>query len=314
MKSRVGLVKNNNRMENIRQVLKAIEKEIDLSRKANIFIKPNFVSSTNQLASTHVDGVRALLEFLRQRYHGRITIGEGAEVPTREVYQRFGYMDLVNEYDVQLIDLSEGEWVPVDLYDAALRPMTLRYSKQIAESDYRIVINPPKTHDCVVTTLTIKNLAMGALYCKPRIGGIGVSPDCEKLKMHQGYPVHNLDLYLLTKAYPPHLSIIDGYLGMEGDGPVGGTQVKWGITIASQDPVAADCLAAHLMGFPLDETGYLWYCAQKGLGHGSLDQMDIIGADPQTCFHRFAPPPTYTAQKQWRDAKVAALLGLSSAV
>jgi len=108
MKSRVGLVKNNNRMENIRQVLKAIEKEIDLSRKSNIFIKPNFVSSTNQLASTHVDGVRALLEFLRERYHGRITIGEGAEVPTREVYQRFGYMDLVKEYDVQLVDLSEG--------------------------------------------------------------------------------------------------------------------------------------------------------------------------------------------------------------
>ncbi len=310
MKSRVALVKGDNRTENIRQALQSLAGEIDLSTKKNIFIKPNFVSSTNQLASTHVDGVRALLEFLRPRYKGKITIGEGAEVPTREVYKKFRYLDLVREFDIELIDLSEGEWVPVDLYDAALRPMTLRYSKAIAESDYRIVINPPKTHDVVVATLTIKNLAMGALYCKPRVGGIGVSPDCEKLKMHQGHPVHNLDLYLLTKKYPPHLSIIDGCLGMEGDGPVGGTQVKWGIAIASQDPVAADCLAAHLMGFPLDETGYLWYCAKKGLGVGTLDQMEIIGADPQSCFHRFAPPPTYEAQKKWRDPKVAALLGL----
>jgi len=310
MKSRVSLVKGNDRSQNIRQALQSLAGEIDLSTKKNIFIKPNFVSSTNQLASTHVDGVRALLKFLRERYDGRITIGEGAEVPTVEVYKKFGYLDLVKEYKVELIDLSEGEWVPVDLYDAALRPMKLRYSRPIAESDYRIVINPPKTHDCVVTTLTIKNLAMGALYCKPRVGGIGVSPDCEKVKMHQGYPVQNLDLYLLTKTYPPHLSIIDGYLGMEGDGPVGGTQVKWGIAIASQDPVAADCLAAHLMGFPLDETGYLWYCAKKGLGNGDLSRMEIIGDDPQQCVHRFAPPPTYEAQKKWRDAKVAALIDL----
>jgi uncharacterized protein (DUF362 family) len=310
MKSRVSLIKGNDRRQNIRQALQPLTGEIGLSNKKNIFIKPNFVSSTNQLASTHVDGVRALLEFLRERYNGRITIGEGAEVPTREVYKNFGYLDLVKEYKVELIDLSEGEWVPVDLYDAALRPMRLRYSKPIAESDYRIVINPPKTHDVVVATLTIKNLAMGALYCKPRVGGIGVSPDCEKIKMHQGHPVHNLNLYLLTKIYPPHLSIIDGYLGMEGDGPVGGTQVKWGIAVASQDPVAADCLTAHLMGFPITETGYLWYCDKKGLGNGDLSRMEIIGADPQQCIHHFAPPPTYEAQKKWRDARVAALIGL----
>jgi uncharacterized protein (DUF362 family) len=287
-----------------------IKDDIDLSKKANIFIKLNFVSASNQVAATHVDAVRALLEFIRARYNGKITIGESTEVPAKEAYKYFGYLDLVKDYEVQLMDLSEGEWVPVNLYDAALKTMRLRFSKQVAESDYRIVIGPPKTHNVVVTTLSIKNLAMGSLYCKPRLGMIGISDDCDKPKMHQGHPVHNLNLYLLARAFPPHLSVIDGYEGMDGDGPVAGNTVKWGIAIASQDPVAADCLASHLMGFPITEIGYLWYCAQKGLGTGDISQMDIRGVNPQDCLHRFTPPPDYAAQKQWRDKKVAALIGL----
>ena len=310
MKPKVSLVKGNDQGDNIRKALRLIDSNVDLSTKSNVFIKVNFVSAYNQLAATHIEAIKPMLEFLRERYKGKITIGESAEVSAVEAYRRFGYLDLVKDFNVDLVDLSEGDWVPVEVYDSSLRPMKLRYSRHIAGSDFRIVIGPPKTHDVVVLTLSIKNLAMGGLYFKIKPGMGGPPGDSDKHKMHQGHAVQNLNLYLLARAYPADLSIIDGYLGMDGNGPLFGNPVKWGVAIASRDPVAADCLAAHLMGFPLTDIGYLWYCTKKGLGTGELGQMEIVGTDLQECYHKFTPPPDYAAQKRWRDDKVAALIGL----
>jgi len=312
-KTKVSLTKGGSRVDNVRQALRLIENEIDLRGKSSVFVKVNFVSTQNQLAATHVDAVRSLLEFLRARYDGKITVGESAaETPAQEGYRRFGYLDLPRDFKVDLVDLNEGDFVPVDVYDSSLRAMTLRYSKQLAESDYRVVIGPPKTHNVVVATLSIKNLAMGALFCRPG-PGTGAPPiDSDKHRMHQGHAVHNLNLYLLARAYPPHLSIIDGYEGMEGDGPIDGDAVAWKVAIASRDPVAADCLTAHLMGFPITEIGYLWYCARKGLGTADLGQMEIIGEQLGDCYRKFTPPPDYQVQRRWRDEKVAALLGLGT--
>jgi len=339
VKSKIALTKGDRREENIETALRLIESDIDLEAKSNVFIKVNFVSTTNQLAATHVDAVRALLRFLRERYGGKITIGESTIVPAREGYTRFGYSDLAGEFDVELVDLNEGEWETLEVYDSALHPMRVRFSKQAVESDYRIAIGPPKTHDVVILTLSIKNLAMGCLYYRVKEGASGTfrgllgkgyellpSPlrssarltrmrdtaaiyaGGDKRKIHQGHPVHNLNLYLLAKAHPPHLSIIDGYVGMDGDGPIDGDPVEWRVAIASQDPVAADCLAAQLMGFDVSDIGYLWYCQRKALGAGEIGQMEILGADLRDCYHRFRPPPTYAAQLDWRDDRVSELL------
>ena len=338
--SRVALTKGGGRGENIAAALQLIGSDIDLKAKSNILIKPNFVSTTAQLAATHVDAVRAVLGFLRQRYDGRITIGESTTLPAREGYERFGYLDLVKEYDVDLVDLNQGDWAVLEVYDSALRPIKVRFSKQVAESDYRISVCPAKTHDVVILTLSIKNLAMGSLHYRLQEGArstlrgllrtaYGLLPSSvrhsarltrvrdtaaayatgsDKRKIHQGYPVHNLNLYLLARAFPPHLSVIDGYAAMEGDGPMDGDPIDWGVAIASQDPVAADCLAARLMGFDIRDIGYLWYCYRKGLGAGELSQMEVLGADPQDCYRRFQPPPSYQAQRNWGDDKVNELI------
>ncbi len=313
MKARVALVKGDRRAGNVRRALRLIEDEIDLSGKSRVFVKVNFVSTTNQLAATHVDAVRSLLAFLRERYDGRITIGESAaDRPAADGYRSFGYLDLPHDFGVDLVDLNEGDWVPVEVFDSSLRPMTLRYSKQVAESDYRIVIGPAKTHNVVVATLSIKNLAMGALYCRPNPDMSIPAVESDKHQMHQGHAVHNLNLYLLTRAYAPDLAIIDGFVGMDGDGPIDGKAVKWKVAIASRDPVAADCLAAQLMGFPITDIGYLWYCAKKGLGAGDPSQMEILGERLRECYCRFRPPPDYEVQKRWRDERVATLLGLEN--
>ena len=343
MKSKVALVKGSTRRENIEKALRLIESDISLSAKSSVFIKVNFVSTKKQLAATHVEAVRALLRFLRERYRGGIIVGESTNVPAREGYARFGYLDLVKEFGVELVDLNDGEWVPVQVYDSTIQPINVRFSRLVAQSDFRIAVGPPKTHDVVIVTASIKNMAMGSLYYRVKAGtsgslrnlvkkGYGLTPSFmrrsarvsqmrniasmqmggDKRKIHQGYAVHNLNLYLLAKAFPPHLSVIDAYLGMDGDGPEAGDQVEWGVAIASLDPVAADCLAAQLMGFNVSDIGYLWYCCRKGLGAGEIGQMEIVGVEPNDCYRRFRPPPTLEAQKCWHNNMVEELLNIDS--
>ncbi|HDN80706.1 MAG TPA: DUF362 domain-containing protein, partial [Chloroflexi bacterium] len=150
-KARVALIKGDDRYRNTAQALRLIEGEIDLTDKKLVLVKVNFVSTVRQLAATHVDAVRAVLDFVRERYQGPLVVAEGAALSdTFEGFRNFGYLPLAREYDVLLMDLNRDEWVEVELLDRRFRPMKLRVSKTVVESDFRIAVGPPKTHDTVV--------------------------------------------------------------------------------------------------------------------------------------------------------------------
>lgn len=327
MKSRVALIKGPDRYRNITQALECIDIELPPD---GLLIKPNFVSTRNQLAATHVEAVRALLDFLKPHYGGSITIGEGAGLTdTFEGFHLFGYEPLIEEYGVRLIDLNRDRWVKVKVYDRNLASLELRLAKSAWESPYRISITPPKTHDVVIITLSLKNMIMGSLIRDQRVGSNtlfhalsrltpswakgaplldGVKREVsttllrsDKAAMHQGYPAINLNLYTLAKHIAPHLSIIDGFLGMEGLGPDDGEPVELQVAIASTDFLAADTVAAKLMGYDVDEIGYLYYCKLKGLGVGDLERIEIVGNAPlEDCIRPFRPHPAYRQQLQWQ--------------
>ncbi len=170
-RSQVALVRGSDRYNNIVQALNLIEGDIDLGDKKLILIKPNFVSTRRQLAATHVDAVRAVLDWLRPRYDGLITIGEGAATSdTFDGYRNFGYLALAEEYNVRFEDLNQDQWVPIEVYDRNLRPMAVRVARTTVESDFRISVGPPKTHDAVIVTLSLKNIVVGSLI-RGRGGG-----------------------------------------------------------------------------------------------------------------------------------------------
>jgi uncharacterized protein (DUF362 family) len=299
MKPKVALVKGGDRAGNIYKSLQLLGDDINLKGKKNIFIKVNLISMENQLAATEPEAVRGLLRYLKERYQGKITITEGIRGPAQAIFETFGYPELIKEFGVEFLDLHKSEFTEVQLYDAELHPMTLRFSTPVIESDYRIAIGPVKTHDSVGVTLSIKNLAMG-----------GLADGGDKRKMHQGPKVQNLNLYLLAKAYPLQLAINDGFIGMENDGPIRGTAVDWGVVVSGCSPVAADCLAAQLMGFDINDIGYLWYCQKKGLGVSEISAMNIVGDNPKDCYRKFRPHNTFEAQRLWRDERVSKLLGM----
>ncbi len=300
-RSIVALSKGDSRYSNIARALSLISSQVDLAGKQRVVIKPNFVSARRQLAATHADAVRAVLDFVRQRYNGKVVIAERAEVgTTAEAWRNFGYHDLAREYGVELLELNGREQVECRGYDSKLKPISLRVDGYLANSDYRISVNPAKTHDTVLVTLSAKNMAVGCLV-KDGHGN-------DRKRFHQGYPVSNLNLYRIVRQVYPHLAVIDGFEGMEGNGPEHGDPVDLRVAVASTDFVAADAVMAAVMGQDPQQVGYLTYCQAGGLGYCDLPSIRVVGGSIQDCCRPFRPHPDHSNQLRWHIPNVEQFL------
>jgi uncharacterized protein (DUF362 family) len=150
--SRVALIRGADRYDNVSRTLEQIADEIDLADKQRVLVKPNFVVTHEPLAATHVDAVRAVLDFVRARYDGPIAIAEGPSVqPAAEGFRLHGYEPLVESHGVTLADRNHDEPVPVDVYDWRLHPLRLHLARSVVEIDYRTSVGPPKTHEVAGT-------------------------------------------------------------------------------------------------------------------------------------------------------------------
>lgn len=274
---RVSLIKGNNRREITRRSLELIADDIKrhLAAKQPI-IKPNLVSPTIQLASSHVDQIRGILDVLTSMYHGRIIIAEASCHDTWAAYRNFGYLDLLREYPVELVDLNDGPFETIVVSCGKGRTLHLRASALLLHpGNYRISAAKIKTHDTVIVTLSVKNMAMGSIYSD------------DKKSVHQGIDGTNRYLAGIAEQIWPDLSIIDGFEAMEGDGPTHGELVPLGVAIASSDALAADRVACEVMGVNVHRIGYLRYCSEQGLGESDLQKITILGEKPGECVRPF---------------------------
>jgi uncharacterized protein (DUF362 family) len=288
----VSVIKSSGYYEGSRKALKPLEDDIALSIKGKnkVLIKPNFVSTTVQLAATHVDTIKAVLDMLSELYDGEIILGEGPSGKSLdEAITNFGYASLIDEYKIKTVDLNEDKFIELEGVDRNLKPLKFHVSKTLLESDYLISVAKPKTHDTVIATLSIKNVVVGSL--------VSLS---EKEKIHQGIKAINENIARLGKHRMPDLALIDGFVGMEGAGPVDGDPVELGVSSASLYPVSLDAIMAKIMGFnPLD-IGYLHLLNDWGVGVGDLDKIKVVGEPIDKVYRKFKPHPTYREQLKWR--------------
>ncbi len=287
---RVSLIKGHGRRENVRKALDLIADDIKkgLASRQPV-IKPNFVSSTIQLASSHVDQVRGILDFLTGFYHGKIVIAEAGCHDTMLAYKNFGYTHLPDEYNVELVDLNRGPYKKVAITGLGGLEISVPLSSLLLEREnYLISAAKMKTHDTVVVTLSIKNIAVGSI-----IGN-------DKKSIHRGVRQTNLAIAELASRVWPDLAVIDGFEGMEGDGPMGGDPVLLDVAIAGTDALAADRIACEIMGVDFHNIGYLYYCAEKGLGAANLNNIDVIGEKIVNCIRPFRLHRAVKEQYAWK--------------
>ena len=289
----VSLVKGEKRRDTVRRSLDFISHDIKKGLKPGKFIiKPNFVSTSEQLAASHADQIRGILDYFKEFYDKQITVAEAASPftgGTSEGFENFGYHHLAQEYNIELLDLNEGPFEKIPILDKRGQTVHVRISSLLLDrNNYIISAAKLKTHDTVVVTLSIKNMVMGSIYAS------------DKALVHQGYQYTNLNLATMAGAVWPDLAVIDGLVGMEGNGPERGTPIDTGIAISSTDPLAADRIACEVMGVDSDKVGYLFYCWEKGLGEYALEKIDVRGHNLNDCIRPFILHSSVEEQYKWR--------------
>ncbi len=250
-----------------------------------VVIKPNNVAIDKQLSATHAGCLEGILEFLKSigKLENTLIAESAANGPTLDGFENYHYTDLARKYSVRLIDLDDQEVERVQVFDEKdFRPHAVRMSKLLLDPNTFIISAAKmKTHDLIVATLSLKNIVLGAPVKDPGYGGgRGAKPDAKSDKriVHgSGFRGLNYNLFDLSRRLHPHLAVIDGYDGMEGNGPTRGTLVEHRVCVASPDWLAADRVAVELMGIDFGKVGYLNYCAQAGLGEGDLQRIEVVG-------------------------------------
>lgn len=284
--SRVALFHGNDRADIAFRALQIHGPEISRSiGSRRVVIKPNNVAIDNQLCATHAGCMEGILEFLKSigKLENVVIAESAANGPTLDGFDNYGYNALARKYSVKLADLDADEVERVHVFDEKdFRPHPVRVSKLLLDrNNFIISAAKMKTHDRIVATLSLKNIVLGApVKDRGFRWGNGAKPGAKNDKpiVHgNSFRALNYNLFDLSRRLHPHLAVIDGYDGMEGNGPVGGTLVEHRVCVVSPDWLAADRVAVELMGIDYAKVGYLNYCAQAGLGEGDLQKIEVVG-------------------------------------
>lgn len=138
----------------------------------------------------------------------------------------------------------------------------------VAEADGVIDLCKMKTHVLMSMTGAVKNL-------------FGVIPGLSKVGYHATHPDHETfaDVLLdLTGYVRPRLSLMDGILAMEGDGPgSSGTPRQAGLLLAAANPLALDTAAGAIMNLPRQDNPVLLAAERRGLTPCRMEDVELIG-------------------------------------
>jgi uncharacterized protein (DUF362 family) len=285
--SRVSLVKGNDRYEIVFRSLKMIEDEVLSSiGDKKILIKPNIVLSNCQACVTHVDTVRAVLDFLTPHFKNRILIGESGVNNTMEGFKYNGYFRLEKEYNTKIVDLNLDTFQYRYILGLDNKPTPIRIINTFLDPNiYLISVARMKTHNYVFVTLSLKNVLMASPLNDYKKNDKGL--------MHQAPPAKNdllhYNMFHIAQEVFPDLAVIDGYVGIEGNGPAWGSPIASKVALASRDPLAADVTATRVMGFDPKRINYLMAMAEAGMGQGDYDKIQLLGTPLDQCITKYKP-------------------------
>lgn len=301
--SSVAFTTGTDRQQMLFEVVRPFESEIKKGLNGKqLIIKVNMVQTNKPLCATHVDSIRALLEYMKPIYNKQIIIAESSSVvESSDGFRNYGYLDLAKDYNVKFIDLNTDSGSPFYIVDSNLHQEVIPVAKTYVNPDnYIISLSRLKTHNRVIMTAGVKNMVMGAplVLSNDRASGRHY-----KSRMHSGGERFlHFNMFLVGQRVRPDFTIIDGVEGMEGNGPADGTPVNHRIALAGEDVLAVDSICTRLMGIPLEDVGYLNYMAAAGLGNVDRSKIDIIGReDPDKHIIKYKLHDSIETQLKWKD-------------
>jgi uncharacterized protein (DUF362 family) len=301
--STVSLVQGDSRRKNITDALVAIDDQIQpvLKTKKYVVLKPNCVG-TVPLGSTNAEALMGILDYLAPRFKGPVVIAESCGNTMRN-FEALGYQKIVDQHraqNVSLVDLNtEGKYQVISVFDYNAHVIPVRLAARLLDPDAYVICSAVmKTHNAQVATLSVKNMVLGAPLSSPPTETFRWS---DKRKFHVGMRMMQVNMMLTAQKLKPNwgAAVIDGFEGMEGNGPHAGTPVPHRIAIASTDYIAADRVGVEVMGINPSWVGSLVYSYQAGLGQYDMGNIDVRGTTVAAVRRTYRLHPDVDIEKQW---------------
>lgn len=247
----------------------------------SVLIKPNLLTdrTPDEAVTTHPALVRTVVRMVKE-LGARPSVGDSpaSAVKLERVWERTGMLDMCREEDVPLLNLEQAGSVPF-----SANGYSFSLAKPVLDAD--VVINMPKvkTHVLTILTAAVKNL-------------YGTIPGFQKAQLHKRHPGAVDFGGLLAEIYrriPPALSIADGIVGMEGDGPSAGRPVALGVLAAGSDALAVDLILCRLLTIAPRSVPYLRALLPSVHGRLQFPPIDVVGVEPDgVVLPRFRAPST----------------------
>lgn len=261
------------------KVLRAVKEAVDLiggmqsfvTEGQNVLLKPNLLTASppDSGVCTHPSVMEAVVS-LAHAAGGYCAIGDSpcinAETP--EAFNRLvevnGIGEVLHRTGASLVRFDDSG-LELDVPDAAVFRQVLLAEAVLAAD---VLINLPKfkTHDLTILTLAVKNL-------------FGCVPGRRKIEFHFQAgkdPVMFSQLLVdIARAVRPSLNIMDGIVGMDGQGPSAGRRRTFNLIMASPDPSALDAAACMVAGIDPLQIPTVRLASEQGLL--DIDALEIVG-------------------------------------
>lgn len=240
-----------------------------IKQGACVVITANMVD--NKPASTgtvvHPDLLRKIIKYVKNYNPSRIVVAAGSGgTSTQQVFEEIGFNKIIQEEGIEFVDLNYGPYTEISL-NHEIVPST-KINKLCESMDIHISFTPIKMHKEATVSLGIKNVALS--WPPAEIHGMPK----KKLGIHED--LHNF-IAAMGEAIPIDITILSGMNGMTWTGPSDGKAVSSNLIVAGTDPVAADAVAARMMGLLPQAVHYLFELHRRGLGQADVSKMVIKG-------------------------------------
>lgn len=259
----------------IREIIRRGMKELGLCRQEvdgkKILLKPNLMEPHAQRGhiTTHPYVVQATAEAFLSLGAAGVVIAEGSGNchDAHYVLEESGLDDILTRERLPFFDCNNGPIYAVPNLGRLSCLENLWLPRLLLEIDMVVSVAKMKTHHWAGVTLSMKNLfglMPGIIYGWPKnvLHSVGIEPSI-------------LDI---TATVQPDFAIVDGIVGMEGDGPILGNPISSGVMVMGRSAVAVDATCCRIMGVDPERIGYL-QAASNWLGVIDEDKIKQCGEE-----------------------------------
>jgi uncharacterized protein (DUF362 family) len=241
-------------------VIKAGLRELAVSEQEikgkRILLKPNLVEPHLEAShiNTHPLVVRGAVEAFKSFGAAEVIVAEGPGHyrDTHLVLEESKMIEVLQEDRIPFVDLNYDQWFTTQNLSRYTKLETLTLPATLKMVDWIVSLPKMKTHHWAGVTLSMKNLfgvMPGMFYGWPK-----------NVLHHQGIVESIIDINATVK---PHFAIVDGIIGMEGDGPIMGTPKNAGVLVMGRNLLAVDATCCRIMGIDPMRVGYLSKAANR---------------------------------------------------